>query len=58
MKHDILEVYCDVFTGIEKFPSAPYKFQPKPNVKPIRHAPRHIPIHIQEAFHQEIWNLE
>ena len=33
-------------------------FQLKPNVKPTRHAPRHVPIHLQEAFHQEIWNLE
>ena len=57
-KQDILDVYSDVFTGIGKFPGAPYKFQLKPNVKPARHAPRHIPIHLQEAFHQEIWNLE
>ena len=58
MKQDILEVYSDVFTGIGKFPSAPYKFQLKPNVKPVRHAPRHVPIHLQDAFHQEIRNLE
>ena len=24
----------------------------------MRHAPRHVPIHLQEAFHQEIRNLE
>ena len=58
MKQDILEVYSDVFTRIGKLPSAPYKFQLKPNVKPTRHAPRCIPIHLQEAFHQEIQNLE
>ena len=57
-KQDILEVYSDIFPGIGKFPSAPYKFQLKPNVTPTRHAPRHVPIHLQEAFHQEIWNLE
>ena len=57
-KQDILEVYSDVFTRIGKFPSAPYKFQLKPNVKPTRHAPRQVPIHLQEAFHQEIQNLE
>ena len=58
MKQDILEAYSDVFTGIGKFPGPPYKFQLKPNVKPARHAPRCIPIHLQEAFHQEIRNLE
>ena len=57
-KQGILEVYSDVFTGIGNFPSAPYKFQLKLNVKPMRHAPRHVPIHLQDAFHQEIRNLE
>ena len=58
MKQDIPEVYSDVFTGIGKFPSAPYKFQLNPYVKPTRHAPRHVPIHLQDASHQEIRNLE
>ena len=53
-KQHILEVYSNVFTGIGKFPGAPYKFQLKPNVKPTQHVPRCVPIHLQEAFHQEI----
>ena len=57
-KQDILRVYSDVFMRIGKFPGPPYKFQLKPNAKPARQAPRHIPIHLQEAFHQEIRNLE
>ena len=57
-KEDILETYTDVFTGIGKFPGPPYKFKLKPNAKPARHAPRRVPIHLQEAFHQEIRNLE
>ena len=57
-KQDILRVYSDVFTGIGKFPGPPYKFQLKPNAKPARHALRHVPIHLQEAFHKEIRNLE
>ena len=57
-KQDILRVYSDVFTRIGKFPGLPYKFQLKPNVKQPRHAPRCIPIHLQEAFHKEIRNLE
>ena len=57
-KQDILEIYSDVFTRIGKFPGMPYKFQLKPNAKPTRHAPRKVPIHLQDAFHKEIRNLE
>ena len=57
-KQDILETYSDVFTGIGKLPGLPYKFQLKPNAKPARHAPRKVPTHLQEAFHEEIRNLE
>ena len=57
-KQDILQVYSDVFTGIGKFPGMPYKFHLKENVKPTRHAPRKVPIHLQDAFHSEIQNLE
>ena len=57
-KQDILDVYSDVFTRIGKFPGEPYKFQLKENAKPARHAPRTVPIHMQDAFHEEIRNLE
>ena len=57
-KQAILDIYSNVFTRIGKFPGAPYKFQLRPNIKPARHAPRQVPIHLQEAFHQEIKNLE
>ena len=57
-KQDILDVYADVFTRIGKFPGLSYKFQLKPNAKPTRHAPRKVPIHLQEVFHVEIRNLE
>ena len=57
-KQDILETYADAFTGIGKFPGLLYKFQFKPNAKPTRHAPRKVPIHLQDAFHEEIRNLE
>ena len=43
---------------LESFPGLPYKFQLKPNAKPTRHAPRKVPIHLQDAFHEEIRNLE
>ena len=58
-KQDILDTYSDVFTGIGKLPGLPYKFQLKPNAKPtLRHTPRKVPIHLQDAFHEEIRNLE
>ena len=57
-KQDILDVYSDVFTRIGKFPGMPYKFQLKPNAKPTRHAPRKVPIHLQDTFYKEIRNLE
>ena len=49
-KQDILQVYSDVFTGIGKFPGPSYKFQLKDDAKPARHAPRKVPIHLQDAF--------
>ena len=58
MKARGLDVYSDIFTGIGKFPSEPYKFQLKPNAKPARHAPWKVPFHLQQAFHKEIRNLE
>ena len=57
MKQHILEVYSDIFTRTGKFPGSPYKFQLKPNVKSTRHAPRKVPIHLQETFHEEIRNI-
>ena len=57
-KQDILDIYSDVFTRIGKFPGMPYKFQLKQNAKLTRHAPRKVPIHLQDAFHKEIRNLE
>ena len=57
-KQDILETYADIFTRIGKFPGLPYKFQLKSNAKPTRDAPRKVPIHLQDAFHEEIRNLE
>ena len=57
-KQDILDIYSDVFTRIGKFPGLPYRFQLKPNAKPNRHAPRKVPIHLQDAICDEIRNLE
>ena len=58
-KQDILETYADSFHwNWEVSPGLPLQFQLKPNAKPARHAPRKVPIHLQDAFHEEIRNLE
>ena len=45
-KQKILDVYADVFKGLETFPGEPYKFKLKENYVPARHAPRKVPIHL------------
>ena len=56
-KEKILEVYADVFKGLGTFPGEPYRFRLKENYVPARHAPRKVPIHLQEDFHAEIHDL-
>ena len=56
-KEMILEVYADIFNGLGTFPGEPYKFRLKVNYVPARHAPRIVPIHLQDDFHAEIHNL-
>ena len=55
-KQKILDVYADVFEGLGTFPE-PYKFKLKENYVPARHAPRKVPIHLQDDFHEEINDL-
>ena len=56
-KQKILDVYADVSEGLGTFPGKPYKFKLKENSVPARHAPRKVPIHLQDDFHQEINDL-
>ena len=56
-KQEILDVYADVFEGLRTFPGEPCKFKLKENYMPARHAPRKVPIHLQDDFHQEIYDL-
>ena len=46
--------YADVFQGLGKFPGEPYKLRLKPDAVPARHRPRRVPVHLQEAFHEEV----
>ena len=57
MKQDILSHYSSCFEGIGSFPGEPYKFHLKPEHKPARHAPRKVPIHLEDAFKEEIKSL-
>ena len=46
--------YADVFQGLGKFPGEPYKLRLKPDAVPVKHRPRKVPVHLQEAFHEEV----
>ena len=56
-KQKILDVYADVFEGQGTFPGEPYRFKLKNNYMPARHAPRKVPIHLQDDFYEEIHDL-
>ena len=49
--------YADVFQGLGKFPGDPYKLRLKPDAVPAKHRPRKVPVHLQEAFHEEVERL-
>ena len=57
MKQDILSHYSGCFESIGHFPGELYKFHLKPEHKPARHAPRKVPIHLEDAFKEEIKSL-
>ena len=46
--------YADVFQGLGKFPGEPYKLRLKPDAVPAKQRPRKVPVHLQEAFHEEV----
>ena len=54
MKQDILSHYSSCFEDIGCFPGELYKFHLKPEHNPARHAPRKVPIHLEDAFKEEI----
>ena len=56
-KQDILSQYSGCFEGIGCFPGDPYKFPPKPDHKPARHAPRKVPVNLETAFKEAIESL-
>ena len=46
--------YADIFQGLGKFPGEPYKLRLKPDAVPAKYRPRKVPVHLQEAFHEEV----
>ena len=46
-------IFADVFQGLGKFPEA-YKLRLKPDAVPAKHRPRKVPVHLQDAFHEEV----
>ena len=46
--------YADVFQGLGKFPGEPYKLRLKPDAVPAKHRPRKVPVHLRDAFHEEV----
>ena len=53
-KEQTLARFPDVFQGIGKFPGKPYQIQLDPKVPPKQTPCRPIPIHLKDAFKQEI----
>ena len=49
--------YADIFQGLGKFPGEPYKLRLKPDAVPAKHRPRKVPVHLQDAFHEEVERL-
>ena len=50
----ILQEYPNVFEGIGKFPGLPYHIHGDPGVTPKQTPCRPIPVHLKDAFQQEI----
>ena len=57
MKQEILSHYFGCFEGIGQFSGKPYKLILKPEHRTARHAPRKVPVHLEESFKQEINSL-
>ena len=53
----VQSTYADIFQGLGKFPGEPYKLRLKPDAVPVKHRPRKIPVHLQDAFHEEVEQL-
>ena len=46
--------YGEVLQGLGKFPGEPYKLRLKPDAVPAKHRPRKDPVHLKDAFREEV----
>ena len=53
-REKVESTYADVFQGLGKFPGEPYELRLKPDAVPAKHRPRKVPVHLQDAFHEEV----
>ena len=53
-KEQILSNYPDVFESIGRFPGYPYHIQIGPGITPKQTPCHPIPVHLKEAFQQEV----
>ena len=53
-KVDIKSHYADVFEGVGHFPGQPFHIQVDPKVPPEQTPVRPVPVHLKEAFKQEL----
>ena len=54
IQEKVESTYADIFQGLGKFPGEPYKLRLKPDASPAKHRPRKVPVHLQDAFHEEV----
>ena len=54
IQEKVESTYADIFQGLGKFPGDPYKLRLKPDAVPAKHRPRKVPVHLQDAFHEEV----
>ena len=57
IQEKVESTYADVFQGLGKFPDEPSKLRLKPDAVPAKHRPRKVPVHLQDAFHEEVEQL-
>ena len=57
MEQFIKSEFAEVFDGLGQFPGEPYKLRLKPNAIPAQQRPQKVPVHLEEAFHEEISRL-
>ena len=58
IRNCLLKEYEDVFRGIGCFPGAPHDIEIDPEVFAVQHAPRQVPVRLQQAYIDELDQLK